>query len=122
MKRVAINFTFTADLDRVPGWGHQPSDWSNLVQSELSRNSHYKPEVVVNEIIEKPYGWDDTKYWIRPTFVTAADRDMVLRANLDRIISALTAMQDSDADLGHADEARLSVELIEQLKTFKELT
>lgn len=42
--------------------------------------------------------------------------EKLLRDSRDRIIAALMTMQDSDADLGHPDEAKASGDLIELLK------
>lgn len=50
MPRVSINLTFSADLDMVPGWGHQPEDWVALVERDLCRNSHYDTKVVIHSV------------------------------------------------------------------------
>jgi hypothetical protein len=42
--------------------------------------------------------------------------EKLLRDSRDRIIAALMTMQDSDADLGHPDEAKASGDLIELFK------
>jgi hypothetical protein len=44
-KRVEITLKFSADLDQVPGWGHEPKDWIDLVKRELTRNDHYNTQV-----------------------------------------------------------------------------
>lgn len=43
-------FTVTVRLDPFPGWGHHPSDFELLLQSELDRRiSHYNPRVSLAE-------------------------------------------------------------------------
>jgi hypothetical protein len=49
-RRVKINLTFSADLDGVPGWGHQPQDWVDLIRHELMRNAHYRTEVEIHSV------------------------------------------------------------------------
>jgi hypothetical protein len=66
-RRVAITLTFTADLDMVEGWGHQPEDWVNLIKSELHRNSHYETEVDVQSVQVGRYTYESDKGWVRPT-------------------------------------------------------
>lgn len=60
-KRVIITLTFAADLDMVPGWGHQPKDWEDLVKRELTRNSHYNPKVSIAKTSVANYIWDNEK-------------------------------------------------------------
>jgi hypothetical protein len=54
MKRVTIALTFSADLDQVPGWGHQAEDWIKLVTYELQRNPHYNTRVEIQAVEVKP--------------------------------------------------------------------
>jgi hypothetical protein len=49
-QRVNILLTFSADLDRVPGWGYDPKDWVELVERELLKNSHYNTDVDVRSV------------------------------------------------------------------------
>jgi hypothetical protein len=49
-KRVEIKLTFSADLDMVPGWGHETQDWVDLVNRELMRNSHYDTRVDIHSV------------------------------------------------------------------------
>ena len=116
MKRVAITFTLQADLDGVPGWGDKPSDWVDLVNQRICTSDTYKPEIVVHEIMEKRYGYEDGKGYIRPDFVTAADREAVVRGHMDHIISALSLLQDIDDENDRPDDARQTRELIDKLQ------
>ncbi|MCP1757801.1 hypothetical protein [Bradyrhizobium elkanii] len=115
-KRCAITMTFSVDLDMVKGWGDKPSDWTDLIRAAVITSNIYQPEMVVHEIIEKKYDYVEGTGYVRPTIVTAADRDVIFRGGLHRIIAALIAMEDSDEELGHPDEARLTRELIAQLR------
>jgi hypothetical protein len=73
-QRVAISLTFSVDLDMVPGWGHQAEDWVNFIHSELSRNSHYAPEVAIHSVDVGNYEFDFDKGWIRPTLSSTDGR------------------------------------------------
>ena len=42
-QRVKITLAFEADLDMIPGWGHEPKDWVAYVENCLSGNQHYHP-------------------------------------------------------------------------------
>lgn len=53
-RRVQITLTFSADLDWIPGWGHEPEDWVELIQSELMRNGHYHPAVEIQKVSIPP--------------------------------------------------------------------
>ena len=46
-KRVVIEVEFTADLDMVPGWGHEPQDWVDLIENALNVNKHYNTETKI---------------------------------------------------------------------------
>ena len=60
--RAIIHLTFSADLDRVPGWGHQPNDWADLVRRELERNSHYNTKVEIKSVeVANPEPWCEPK-------------------------------------------------------------
>jgi hypothetical protein len=50
MARVRIEVLFYADLDRVPGWGHQPADWVKLITTTLERNEHYNTSVIIGDV------------------------------------------------------------------------
>jgi hypothetical protein len=73
-KRAKITMTFEVDLDQVPGWGHDTSDWIALIRRDFDRQSHYNTASEVVEIREEPYRWDDDapqgSRWITPTFAT----------------------------------------------------
>ena len=47
--RVKIELTFEADLDMVPGWGHEPEDWVNYVTQNLM-SSTYNSCVTVHKV------------------------------------------------------------------------
>ena len=66
-KRVSISLTFSADLDMVPGWGHQPEDWANMIKSDLCRNSHYDTEVDIHSVQVGKYTYDESTGWVRPS-------------------------------------------------------
>lgn len=72
--RVAITLTFFADLDPVPGWGDNSGDWINLIKSDLERNSHYNTEVVIHEIINANYAYEEGKGYVKPPITTVVDR------------------------------------------------
>jgi hypothetical protein len=52
-RKTEFTIKFTADLDGVPGWGHQPEDWIALATREFDRQTHYhtKAEVLSVEVI-----------------------------------------------------------------------
>lgn len=65
--RVSISLTFSADLDMVSGWGHQPEDWVDLIKSDLCRNSHYGTEVEIHSVQVGKYTYDESAGWVRPS-------------------------------------------------------
>lgn len=45
-RRVTFQLEFSVDLDPVPGWGFEPQDWKDYIKVNLSRDSHYNPEIL----------------------------------------------------------------------------
>ncbi|MDB5603438.1 MAG: hypothetical protein JWP25_338 [Bradyrhizobium sp.] len=113
MKRTAITLTFSADLDRVMGWGDKSSDWVDLIKSRVITSDTYKPEIEVHEIQVKQYDWNDASGYVRPEFVTMVDQLLeiktimasvnsntdpdVMAAALDKIGATLSEPEMSDA-------------------------
>jgi len=71
--RVHITLSFSADLDMIPGWGHQPEDWVQLVTRDLNRNSHYNTEIEVHTVETGRYTWSDEHGYLRPVFESAIE-------------------------------------------------
>jgi|TARA_R110002012_G_scaffold54975_1_gene140502 hypothetical protein len=55
MRQVKFTIEFTADLDSVPGFLHNPEDWHGMAMREVLRQTHYDTEakLVTSEIVEK---------------------------------------------------------------------
>jgi len=93
MKRAAITFTYTVDLDRLPGWGHDTSDWTHLVEQRLTLSDTYKPEVEIHEIQAKAYAYEEGTGYIRPTFVTMIDQLLEIKT----IMATVNSNSEPDA-------------------------
>ena len=50
MKRFEIIIKFTGDLDSVPGWGHEPQDWVDLITQQFRRQTHYRTSADVQAV------------------------------------------------------------------------
>lgn len=45
-----VRMIVEADLDPIPGWGHEAEDWRAMIQRELdSIAGHYHPTVTIEE-------------------------------------------------------------------------
>jgi hypothetical protein len=93
MKRTAITLTFSADLDRVWGWGDKPGDWVDLIKSRVITSDTYKPEIEVHEIQVKQYGWNDDSGYVRPKFETMVDKFLELQT----IMASVNSNSEPDA-------------------------
>lgn len=53
-----------ADRDFVPGWGHQPEDWANLLSDPFIRQDHYNTTVniLATQIGDKKFDVVEKKY------------------------------------------------------------
>lgn len=46
--RQRVRLVVEAELDEVPGWGHQPEDWQVFLQRALEQLvGHYNPVVTI---------------------------------------------------------------------------
>ncbi|UPT95437.1 hypothetical protein J4G48_0040495 [Bradyrhizobium barranii subsp. apii] len=121
-KRAFITLTLAVDLDMVAGPWDKPSDWTDAIQRQFHAAACYSPEITVHEIIEQKYDYVEGEGYVRPVPVTLADREVLFRGDSERIIAALSMMQDADDEHGHADEARKTRDLIERLQALDERT
>ena len=67
-KRARIIIAVEVDLDAVPGWGHEATDWVNLIVEPINRQSHYNTSCEVLSIEERAKIFIDGKGWTSPIF------------------------------------------------------
>jgi hypothetical protein len=67
-KRTRILVAFEADLDVVPGWGHQPVDWINLFTKETKLQSGYNTTATVLSVEVKDKPFIPGQGYVRPAF------------------------------------------------------
>ena len=49
-RKTEFTIKFTADLDGLIGWGHEPEDWIALATRDFDRQSHYNTKVEVLDV------------------------------------------------------------------------
>lgn len=103
MQRVAITLTFSADLDRMPGWGFDPKDWADLVEDTLTRQKHYKPEVDLQQIQVQSYIWNGDNYVLPKIETVLAPPGCIAAAHVKQSIDALEVMLNDVAEAWRRD-------------------